>query len=175
MKPNKNILIDLFTLISFILIDVSGFGMHISGHGSDHALWHCWAVSHVVSAIIFVTCVAFHVKGHWSWYESLFSTGIGNKRRVTIILTVLMLAVTLSGIMVMLLSDHKKTTMVYGTMQSESSLPSQPLAILSNVTRFSLKDLQNNTKTAFMGRVDSEDCPHIPPRSRLIGIILFFT
>ena len=108
MKPNKNILIDLYTLISFILIAVSGFGMHISGHGSDHALWHCWAVFHVVSAIIFVTCVAFHVKGHWSWYESLFSTGIGNKRRVTIILTVLMLAVTLSGIMVMLLSDHKK-------------------------------------------------------------------
>ena len=49
------------------------------------------------------------MKGHWSWYESLFSTGIGNKRRVTIILTVLMLAVTLSGIMVMLLSDHNES------------------------------------------------------------------
>ena len=79
MKPNKNILIDLYTLISFILIAVSGFGMHISGHGSDHALWHCWAVFHVVSAIIFVTCIAFHVKGHWAWYKSLFSTGIGKK------------------------------------------------------------------------------------------------
>ena len=109
MKPNKNILIDLYTLISFILIAVSGFGMHISGHGSDHALWHCWAVFHVVSAIIFVTCIAFHVKGHWAWYKSLFSTGIGKKSRVTILLTVLMLAVTLSGITDMLMSDHNES------------------------------------------------------------------
>ena len=49
------------------------------------------------------------MKGHWSWYISLFSIGIGNKRRVTIILTVLMLAVILSGIMVMLLSDHNES------------------------------------------------------------------
>ena len=109
MKPNKNILIDLYTLISFILIAVSGFGMHISGHGSDHALWHCWAVFHVVSAIIFETCNAFHVKSNWASYKSLFSTGIGKKSRVTILLTVLMLAVTLSGITDMLMSDHNES------------------------------------------------------------------
>ena len=108
MKPSKNILIDLFTLTSFIFVAVSGFGMHITGHGNSHALWHGWAVFHVVSAILFITCVTFHIKGHWAWYKSLFSTGIGKKSRITIILTVLMLAVTLSGIIVMLLSDHNE-------------------------------------------------------------------
>ena len=41
--------------------------------------------------------IGLHVYGHLNWYKSLFQKGLGNKSRVTIFLSLLMLATIITG------------------------------------------------------------------------------
>ena len=43
--------IDWILIVVFIMSAISGFGLHVAGHGGTHEVWHNWAVFHV-----FVRC-----------------------------------------------------------------------------------------------------------------------
>lgn len=114
------VLVPLFAVSGF-----TGFGLHIAGHGDSHALWHNWAVAHIVSSLLFTVFVLWHVKMHWGWYKGLFRTGPGRRRkspgcersgpgitgrarsrrsRVTVAVSVLFAAVALTGYVLLAVS-----------------------------------------------------------------------
>lgn len=114
------VLVPLFAVSGF-----TDFGLHIAGHGDSHALWHNWAVAHIVSSLLFTVFVLWHVKMHWGWYKGLFRTGPGRRRkspgcersgpgitgrarsrrsRVTVAVSVLFAAVALTGYVLLAVS-----------------------------------------------------------------------
>lgn len=97
MRARALFLTDLLLLITFIPAVVTGFGLHWAGHQNCHNLWHNWAVAHALFTLIFAIVAAVHIYGHWGWYKSLFNNGLGNKSRVTVLLTALMLAAVVTG------------------------------------------------------------------------------
>ena len=97
MKANKLFIIDFILLILFVLTAVSGFGMHFAGHSNIHSIWHNWAVIHCLSTLLFVGFTFAHIYLHWNWYKTLFSKPLGNKSRVTIVVSILFVVLTISG------------------------------------------------------------------------------
>lgn len=95
----KRVFVIDWTLIpSFVLTVVSGIGLHIAGHGAEHEVWHNWAVAHVVASLFFTVAAVWHIATHRGWYKSFVRSGIGNKSRITIVLTILFSAVVGTGI-----------------------------------------------------------------------------
>ena len=82
----------------FVLTAVSGIGLHIAGHGAEHEVWHNWAVAHVAASLLFTVAAVMHIATHRGWYKSFVRSGIGNKSRVTVVLSVLFSAVVGTGI-----------------------------------------------------------------------------
>lgn len=97
MRANKIFIVDLLLLILFIIVAVSGFGMHGAGHGDNHSVWHSWAVAHCLSTLLFVGVTFAHIYLHWIWYKTLFTKPLGNKSRVTITISVLFVVLVISG------------------------------------------------------------------------------
>lgn len=97
MKAKTLLLTDLLLLLSLLLVVASGLGLHWAGHQTDHELWQYRAIFHMLAALLFLSVAAFHVYGHWGWYKSLVKNGLKNKSRVTLLLTLLVLPVALSG------------------------------------------------------------------------------
>ena len=121
----KVFVIDLVLVPLFAVSGFTGFGLHIAGHGDSHALWHNWAVAHVVSSLLFTVFVLWHVRMHWNWYKGLFRTGPGRRlespgrersgpgitgrtrsrrSRVTVAVSVLFAAVALTGYVLLAVS-----------------------------------------------------------------------
>lgn len=94
----KVFVIDCFLIPAFILSSYSGIELHIAGHGNSHEVWHNWAVFHVVTSLLFLTAITFHIRTHWGWYKGLVKNGIGRKSKVTVVLSLLFLFVGISGI-----------------------------------------------------------------------------
>ena len=63
--------IDWILIVVFIASAISGFGLHVVGHGSSHEIWHNWAVFHVLSSVLFLVAIIFHVTTHWGWYKGI--------------------------------------------------------------------------------------------------------
>ena len=87
----KIFVIDRTLVILFILTAVSGFGLHIAGHGAEHSIWHNWAVFHVVASVMLLVAVSF----------SVISSGIGRKSRVTAVLSLIFFIVSLTGLVLL--------------------------------------------------------------------------
>ena len=102
MKVKTLFLVDLLSAFSFIPVSATGFIMHWAGHQLCHELWHNWAIAHLLSTLFFVVVIAMHIYYHWGWYKSLFKNGIKNKSRVTVVLSILMLILVISGNVVLL-------------------------------------------------------------------------
>lgn len=97
----KIFVIDWALVILFILTAVSGFGLHIAGHGADHSVWHNWAVFHVVASVMLLVAAAFHIITHKGWYRSVINSGMGGKSRVTAVLSVIFFIVSLTGLVLL--------------------------------------------------------------------------
>lgn len=97
MKADKLFIVDLILLIPFALTTESGFGMHLAGHSNIHSVWHNWAVTHCLSSLLFSGFTFAHIYLHRNWYKTLFSKPLGNKSRVTIIVSILFAVLTISG------------------------------------------------------------------------------
>ena len=93
----KIFIVDLLLLTLFILTAISGFGMHITGHSNNHFIWHHWAAVHCLSTLFFTITTIIHIYLHWNWYKSLFSKSLGKKSKVTVIVSLLFLVLTISG------------------------------------------------------------------------------
>lgn len=90
--------IDRILIVVFIVSAISGFGLHVAGHGSSHEIWHNWAVFHVLGSILFLIVVIFHVATHLEWYKGIIKKGIGSKSKVTAILSVIFLLLSVTGL-----------------------------------------------------------------------------
>lgn len=90
--------IDWILIVVFIVSAISGFGLHVAGHGSSHKIWHNWAVFHVWGSILFLIAAIFHVATHLEWYKGIIKKGIGRKSKVTAILSVIFLLLSVTGL-----------------------------------------------------------------------------
>ena len=97
MKAKALFITDVAVQLTFLHASISGFLLHASGHNDVHEVWHNWAVIHIFSTLVFTIAVGVHIYGHLNWYKSLFQKGLGNKSRVTIFLSLLMLATIITG------------------------------------------------------------------------------
>ena len=84
--------------LSFVASAVSGFGLHIAGHGISHEMWHNWAAAHVLSSLLWLISGAYHIKRHGRWYKAIASKGIGKKSWMTLTLSVVFLIVAVTGV-----------------------------------------------------------------------------
>ena len=94
----KIFVIDWILIFVFILSAFSGIKLHIAGHGNDHEQWHHWAVFHVLTSLLFFIAVLFHITTHEGWYKGLIRNGISKKSKVTVVLSVVFLLVTVTGV-----------------------------------------------------------------------------
>lgn len=90
--------IDWILIVVFIVSAISGFGLHVAGHGSSHEIWHNWAVFHVLGSILFLIAVIFHVAMHLECYKGIIKKGIGSKSKVTAVLSVIFLLLSVTGL-----------------------------------------------------------------------------
>lgn len=63
--------IDWILIVVFIMSAISGFGLHVAGHGGTHEVWHNWAVFHVFVSMLFLIAVIFHVQCTWNGIKGL--------------------------------------------------------------------------------------------------------
>ena len=89
--------IDWILIVVFIVSAILGVGLHIAGHGNSHEIWHNWAVVHVLGSILFLVAIIFHVTTHWGWYKGIIKNGIGRKSKVTALLSIVFLLLSVTG------------------------------------------------------------------------------
>lgn len=89
--------IDWILILVFVVSAVSGFGMHIAGHGNSHSIWHNWAVFHVCGSVLFSVVAALHIVAHWRWYKGVMKNGIGGKNKFTAVLSIVFLVLSVTG------------------------------------------------------------------------------
>lgn len=97
----KIFVIDWWLVVTFLMTLLSGFGLYIAGYGTSHTVWHNWAVFHVIASLLFLISAVLHVKTHWGWYKGLFGKGIGKKSRITIMLSTVFVAASVTGMMLL--------------------------------------------------------------------------
>ncbi len=90
--------IDWILIVVFIVSAISGFGLHVAGHGSSHEIWHNWAVFHVLGSILFLIAAILHVATHLEWYKGIIKKGIGRKSKVTAVLSIVFLLLSVTGL-----------------------------------------------------------------------------
>lgn len=100
--------IDWYLIPTFILCALTGTELHIAGHGSHHEVWHNWTVYHVISSLLFLLGVVFHVKTHWGWYKSFFKNGLGKKSPETVAISAIFAVMSITGI-ILLIADKGNT------------------------------------------------------------------
>ncbi len=104
MKFKTNIRIDVALIPTFLLLIISGIGIHVTDEFTRHEVWHNWAVTHVVAALLFLLLGICHIKGHWAWFKSLTKT-LKKKSKPNMILTLLFLFETVTGIILLAFID----------------------------------------------------------------------
>lgn len=97
----KIFIIDWTLLPVFILTLLTGIGLHTAGHGSEHEVWHTWAVAHAIVGLLFLIATAAHIQTHRGWYQSFMKNGRGKKSRITAAVTISFLFVTITGLMLL--------------------------------------------------------------------------
>ena len=97
----KLFVIDWCLVMAFALTAFSGFELHVAGHFSTHEVWHNWAVFHTLSSLAFIITSILHVQTHWGWYKGLITKGLGKKSRVTVVLSLIFLIASVTGIVLL--------------------------------------------------------------------------
>ena len=67
-------------------------------------------MAHVVATVLFLVLGILHVRHHWAWYKSLFSKGLGNKSRVTLLLTIAFLFLVVTGVVLIVTINGPNST-----------------------------------------------------------------
>ncbi len=93
--------IDWSLIPLFIFSAYTGIELHIAGHGDNHEVWHNWAVLHVIASLFFLIAVIFHIATHSRWYTGIMKRGIGNKSKITLVLSAAALCVIITGIILL--------------------------------------------------------------------------
>ncbi len=93
--------IDWILFFSFLLSACSGLCMHFLGHGGSHGAVHALEPLHIVMSVLFLVAGIFHVRMHWGWYSGLMKNGLGQRSRVTLLVTVVFVAMGLTGLILL--------------------------------------------------------------------------
>lgn len=83
---------------SFMATATSGFALHIAGHAHNFNGLHSWAMVHILTSLLWLITVIYHIIRHIRWYKVIASKGIGKKSLTTITLTALFLTTASIGI-----------------------------------------------------------------------------
>lgn len=97
----KIFVIDWILVFVFVLSAFSGTGLHIAGHDNNHELWHNWAVFHVLTSFLFFVAAIFHITTHWGWYKGLIKNGLSRNSKITVVMSVVFLFVSVTGIVLL--------------------------------------------------------------------------
>src|SRR5574344_2272646 len=106
MKPI--FVIDWLLIPLLVVSEYTGIELHVAGHNSGHEVWHNWAVSHIIASFLYLIALVFHIKMHWNWYKGIIHRGIGKKSKMTLLLTLVFVAVVIIGC-VLLMTDGANT------------------------------------------------------------------
>ena len=109
MRINKLFIVDLLLLLLFIPTVASGFGMHIAGHGDNHTVWHNWGVAHTLISTLFAISVFAHIYLHWGWYKGLFRKPLAKRSRMSIVISLLFVTLTISAILSLSISEGQNS------------------------------------------------------------------
>lgn len=104
MTFTTNIRIDVALIPAFLLLIISGIGIHVSDEFTQHDIWHNWAVTHVVAGTLFLVLGILHIKGHWAWFKSI-AKNLRKKSKPNIILTLLFIFETVTGTILLAFTD----------------------------------------------------------------------
>lgn len=77
---------------------ITGFGLHIAGHGENHLVWEIWAYLHSATAITLLGFVVWHLATHTGWLKTLGKVSLLPKRAITLLLSLLMIVTVATGI-----------------------------------------------------------------------------
>ena len=89
---------------------ITGFGLHVAGKNAPHEVLEQWAAAHVVATVLFLVLGILHVRHHWAWYKSLLGKGLGKKSRVTLLLTITFLFLSVTGVILIVAIDGPNST-----------------------------------------------------------------
>ncbi|NDV78291.1 hypothetical protein D0T57_04820 [Dysgonomonas sp. 511] len=137
MTKGKSVfIVDLILIPIFILVTYSGLKLHIAGDVGNHDIWSSWAHFHIIVSIISLIAGWLHIKAHWGWYKGLLKKGLAKKSKVTVALSILFLALVITGIILVLFADGGNSAT--GLWHYRLGLIMVILLIVHFVTRFSL-------------------------------------
>lgn len=100
----KIFVVDWILLPYFFITAITGIGMHIAGHGTNHLSWEIWAWGHSLSGLLFAIVAVWHVKMHIGWYKSLLKGKSSKNRHITTILTLIGIIITITGVVMFVVS-----------------------------------------------------------------------
>lgn len=116
---------DLVLLPLFVLSFYSGMELHIAGHGTEHEIWHNWAVFHTIAGLFFALSGIIHVKTHWAWYKGLKAKRWKGKSKIVLLLSGVFACMAGTGILLLFCIDgansftgllHYKTGIIMGVL-----------------------------------------------------------
>lgn len=93
--------IDRILTLVFIVSAISGFGLHIVGHGNSPEIRCNWTMFHVLGSVLFFVAVMFHVATHRVWFSGIIKNGIGRKSKVTVVLSFIFLLLSVTGLVLL--------------------------------------------------------------------------
>lgn len=131
----KIFVIDWGLIPFFILSAYTGIELHIAGYGTNHDIWHNWAIFHVVMSLLFFIMGIVHVTTHWGWYKGLIKNGIGKKSKITLALSVVLVFVVVTAIILLYIDGansniglwHYKTGILLGVISIAHILKRIPI------------------------------------------------
>lgn len=90
----------------------------------------------IITGFLSLTVGGFHIKAHWAWYRNFIKSGIGKKSKVTIVLSVLFLMETITGIILILFLEGGNSSI--GMWHYRLGLVMIVFILIHITTRFSL-------------------------------------
>lgn len=81
-----------------LLTAVTGFGLHVAGHGDGHGVWEMWAAGHTLAAAAFLFLIVWHCLTRKAWFKSLMRSRGQRRRRPTVVLALLAAVTVVSGV-----------------------------------------------------------------------------
>ena len=101
MKVKGIYFVDVALLLVAVTTCLTGVLLHKAGHFNTHDVWHNWAIAHSVSSVLMLVFGALHLYAHLGWYKSLLKGKTKGKSVITLMLSVLFVVVTMTGVVML--------------------------------------------------------------------------
>lgn len=108
-KRQRKVTVKLLLLSVTVAIAATGFGLHAAGHGPSFSAWHHWAVAHVAFSLLWLALAVHHVWQHRRWFRAVLSRGVGNKSKMTLLLTAVSFVLWATGALLLVCIDGSQS------------------------------------------------------------------